>query len=353
MRLYGGNIDDDESYNDYIYNGPVSYYDNINKITLEEFNKNNDLPKITGGKKDHEEYNDSFDNINDLISYKREKYDNTVNRFGGKSSNSGFKFNNTKLGGAPIATIRLPGNLVNVDSEFMGMKPVDYIIQRIRVIKDNPNMSNLMIVKAGTGTGKSFILPVDIYTSFNSPNIICVQPTVILTTKLAKDVYYNNISTFKMGKTIGYLTSSQKVGSKGLVYVTTGILLLILRRLVYNLDHNINDPNDPQFILVDEAHRRSLEMEVSLVLLNELVIRGQKRAPFIILLSATLNVEALGDYFKINIKDHLIEVSGSTSVRLDTFIDEDSNNIIYDVFDRIKNICDKQYDKLLDDANKL
>ena len=350
MRLYGGNIDDDESYNDYIYNGPVSYYDNINKIPLEEFNKNNDLHKITGGKKDHEEYNDSFDNINDLISYKREKYDNTVNRFGGKSSNSGFKFNNTKLGGAPIATIRLPGNLVNVDSEFMGMKPVDYIIQRIKLIKDNSNTPNIMIVKAGTGTGKSFILPVDIYTSFNSPNIICAQPTVILTTKLAKDVYYNNISTFRMGKTIGYLTSNQKVGSKGLVYVTTGILLLILRRLVYNLDHNINDPNDPQFILVDEAHRRSLEMEVSLVLLNELVIRGQKRAPFIILLSATLNVESLCDYFKINIKDHLVEVSGSTSVRVDTFIDEDSDNIIFDVVDRILAICDKQYDKLLEDA---
>ena len=59
-------------------------------------------------------------------------------------------------------------------------------------------------------------------------------------------------------------------------------------------------------------------MEVSLVLLNELIIRGQKRAPFIILLSATLNIDALSTYFKIDVKDHLIEVSGSTSVRLDT-----------------------------------
>ena len=54
--------------------------------------------------------------------------------------------------------------------------------------------------------------------------------------------------------------------------------------------------------------------------------------------------------FKININDHLVEVSGSTSVRVDTFIDEDSDNIIFDVVDRILAICDKQYDKLLDDA---
>jgi len=384
MRIYGDNVDDviddsdDISYNNREYYGKPTYYDSINNLTLEEISKDTDIfdqkkynnSQIYGGftkissignnlllrsnfKRDG---NSTFDNINDLINYQREKYtrDTSDSTFTKSDINRFNKKNifNVYGGAPPVATIRLPGNLVNVGDEYMSMRPVDYIIQRIKSIKDNQTFPNILIVKAGTGTGKSFVLPVDIYTAFNGPNIICVQPTVILTTKLAKDVYYNNNSIFRMGKTIGYLTSSQKVGAKGLLYVTTGILVLILRRLVHNLDHNITDANDPQFILVDEAHRRPLEMEVSLVLLNELIIRGHKRAPFIILLSATLNIEALCSYFKINVKDHLIEVSGSTSVRVDTFIDNDSDNIIYDVVDRIKKICDKEYDKILEDAVK-
>ena len=350
MSLYSSNLKDiidddsnDEYYNSYIYRGGVEINRNNYYDILYENNRS-----ITGGSKSLKDLN-SFDNV-ETINYQSL---DELSLFERKKLHDKNNFFKNRLGGAnkqPEATLKIPGNLVNVSDEVNKMRPIDYIIQKIKQIKDNQLLPNLMIIKAGTGTGKSFFLPVDIYTNFGNPNIICVQPTVILATKLSTSVAANNPNIFKIGKNIGYLTGNRKSSAKGLVYVTTGILLRILRSMISNLDNGVTDPNDPDFILVDEAHKRPLDIEISLVLLNQLIIRSQKKAPFIMLLSATINVDSLVKYFNIIKDEHLVEVEGSTSVRVDSFIDIDSSNLVTDIIGRIKDIVDKKFDKLLSDA---
>jgi HrpA-like RNA helicase len=252
----------------------------------------------------------------------------------------------------PTITIYIPGNLIGVSEEDNKKKPIDYILEKILFIRDHKDFCNILILKAGTGVGKSFVLPVELYKVFNKPNILCVQPTIILAKELSKKISIVNNNIFKIGQNLGFITGNEKNAQNGLIFITTGILVFILRRMLDNLEKGIFDKDSPNFILIDEAHRRPLDMEVSLILLKELKIKMGKKCPFIIFMSATLNEKQIATYYDIKLDNQLIEISGSTSIRVNTYLDTDLNDIYLGIVDRLKEIINNNFDDILEDAIK-
>ena len=81
------------------------------------------------------------------------------------------------------------------------------------------------------------------------------------------------------------------------------IFILQLRRLE-------SDPelNEVTHLVIDEVHERSMESDFLLMIIRDLLPRRPKLK--IILMSATLNASAFGDYFKFKVP--IIDIPGRT-----------------------------------------
>jgi len=110
-----------------------------------------------------------------------------------------------------------------------------------------------------------------------------------------------------IGETVGFQTGPISNSPRsGLVYATAGVLAVQLR----NQDDSII-MDLYRFILVDEAHERSLESDMSLMLLRNFYKRntGNRRLPFLMLTSATFDTNRYAKYFDID-PQNVIEVVG-------------------------------------------
>lgn len=202
--------------------------------------------------------------------------------------------------------------------------PIEYITQWIKSRMpeyggDAPKTTKdrVLVVKSQTGSGKSTVLPVHVFyllrspktrtrTSYSGRSVLCTQPRVLTAVSLGKDIgeakYY---PTMILGHTVGYQTGAfvEKPPS-GLVYATAGVLLMQLRMAAA-------DPKGPQgdswlisryaFIIIDEAHERSLDTDMMLALLKKFIARnlGNPRLPFVILASATIDTAKYTKYFDV------------------------------------------------------
>ena len=175
----------------------------------------------------------------------------------------------------------------------------------------------VLIVRAETGSGKSTVLPVGIMrilraessrVKYRGPGVICTQPRVLTAVALATDVSSTPRNPdMVLGETVSYQTgpvSSRRAGA--LIYATAGILAAQLRALP---DGIMMDRY--RFIIVDEAHERSVESDMMLMLLRNFLERnsGDARLPFIILTSATFDPEKYATYFGVG-AGKLVEVVG-------------------------------------------
>ena len=230
-----------------------------------------------------------------------------------------------------LPTLFVPGSLRNrnklpgIDS----ISPIDYILSWIRMkmpefgsLKGTED-NRILIVKAETGSGKSTALPVEIFRMlrakntpptkrFKGPTVICTQPRVLTSIQLAKDVSVENSPynpDIVLGETVGYQTGPVKLMTgRGLVYATHGTLEMQLKMLA---DSEIMDKY--KFIIVDEAHERSTELDMMLVMLKNFYQRnsGNNRLPFLLLTSATIDPETYTAFFNIS-EANIIEVAGHT-----------------------------------------
>jgi HrpA-like RNA helicase len=181
--------------------------------------------------------------------------------------------------------------------------------------------SNVVLVEAGTGSGKSTQIPQyileDALSSQNASNtrILVTQPRRIAAKSLSERVAYErfepkdgsdgssnnrNHSKSKSDRSVGYSVrfESLKPRREGgtIEYVTTGILL---RRLL----HGDKGLEGISHILIDEVHERDLNTDLLLVLMRDLLVRKREQqekylhTPKLVLLSATLETNALTDYF--------------------------------------------------------
>ena len=158
------------------------------------------------------------------------------------------------------------------------------------------NGSMVTIIMGSTGCGKStqvpqFILEDAISQSRGGEcNIICTQPRRISAIGLAHRVAQERAES--VGSTIGYsvrLDSKQSMKQTRLLFCTTGVML---RKL-------LSDPElkSVTHVVLDEVHERTIEGDLLLFLLRDLLLSGKNRNIKIVLMSATAEAELFAGYF--------------------------------------------------------
>ena len=206
--------------------------------------------------------------------------------------------------------------------------PINYIISWIkkRMPEYGYNRANLedriLIVRAETGSGKSTVLPVEVFRilrnkdtpiseKYTGKMVICTQPRVLTAVSLANDVSGRSWNPdMILGKTVGYQTGpTSNKPEGGLLYATAGILTAQFENYT---DIEIMDIY--KFIIIDEAHERSQECDLLIMLLKNFYIRnkGNKNLPFMLLSSATFDINKYVKYFDINLEDNTVEILGRT-----------------------------------------
>ena len=246
--------------------------------------------------------------------------------------------------------------MIKKDKDLLKNKiSIDYILEFIsdRILDKSGNIKKkpkcigdkVIILKSGTGTGKSTVLPPYIYKLFNDRvkrNIAITQPRVLTAIDIPTNLpeYYPYLT---IGKNLGYNTGSYKriPSDNGIIFMTTGILLQQLNILTD--DEFINKYS---FILIDEVHDRNIDIDLTLFLLKKFLSNNydNPKCPIIILMSATFEPKLFINYFNCPSKNY-ISITGSTYLIEDNYIKYDAVDYIKKAIDiaeelHIKNIDD-------------
>lgn len=214
---------------------------------------------------------------------------------------------------API-TLLNKGSLIpymgESKSDLDKIVPIDYIMNWIGAKLDSKKASSpsdrVMILRSLTGSGKSSSLAPNIYLRFFNKyrkRIVITQPRVLTTVEIPKDIAEidaykkpnKNGLSIELYRNLGYQTQEfvNKPKEKGILFCTTGILLQFLKTM----------PDEQfckryKFVIIDEAHDRSLDVDLILLMMKRLINRTlSKEPPFLILMSATLNIDQYKKYF--------------------------------------------------------
>lgn len=169
----------------------------------------------------------------------------------------------------------------------------------------------VLLLKSGTGSGKSTVLPPGLYDRFFDnlhKNIGITEPRILTTVDIPLGILSYN-PQLKLGQNIGYQTGSIiKKPVKGIVFMTVGIILEQLKTLT---DEELIKKY--MFILIDEVHEREENLDLTLLYLKGFLERNYDNpdCPMIILMSATFDETILMKYFKVP-KENYIEVTGRT-----------------------------------------
>lgn len=174
-------------------------------------------------------------------------------------------------------------NLAKIWSTF---KVYDYRRQLIKSITEN----QLTLVKAGTGVGKTVLMPKFALHSVNyNEKVITTIPTRLSTKKAAQ--FAAQTLDVKLGEEVGYYYQgdTMKNDNTKLIYTTPGSLISKLTG---------SDPllEEYKVVIIDEAHERSIQIDILLMLLKQVLM---KRSDIrIVIMSATIDLKFFDNYFK-------------------------------------------------------
>ena len=184
----------------------------------------------------------------------------------------------------------------------------------------------VIILKSGTGTGKSTALPPELYRLFferTKKEIGVTQPRVLTAMDIPMGLprYYPEL---KMDINLGFNTGGYKriPRDKGLVFMTTGVLL---QQMISSTPEEFMKKY--QFILIDEVHERSVDVDTTLYMLKRFLedYWNNVECPIIVLMSATFHPKLFMDYFGCP-EENYIEVTGATFPIEDNYTEFDIPN---------------------------
>lgn len=215
-----------------------------------------------------------------------------------------------------LPTLYIRGNLVipknvspSVKQTMEDAVPVQYIVNFINNAVATNAGSKVLILKSGTGSGKSTSLPMSLYPKYGHKKIAVTEPQRLNCEEISTTIQ-NVDPTFILGENIGFHTGLiNRVPKRGIVFMTTGILVQkLINQLITEPDKFMRQYS---IVIVDEVHKHDIMTDVLLRLLKQLLDKhwNNPECPFIILQSATLNENKYMEYFDTT---NFIEVSGIT-----------------------------------------
>lgn len=242
-------------------------------------------------------------------------------------------------------TKRLIDNVTGI--EFL----IEYITERSWADKNTPPAIKLksignkvLVLRSGTGSGKSTLLPPYLYNKFfesNKRNIICTQPSVATATDIPYQIIqYNDL---KLGENIGFQTGGLSWKPiKGILFATVGILLQHLKILTDD-----EFMRKYSFVIIDEAHARSMDVDSVLFYLKRLLERNWDRpdCPMIILMSATIEPDVFLKYFDAP-KENFLDVIGATFPITDDYFRYNLSDYITYTIDLIEKLHVDNYNDI-------
>ena len=181
-----------------------------------------------------------------------------------------------------------PANLPSLDAFRQALPAARCKHDLLRLVKQHP----VVIVAGDTGCGKTTQVPQFLLDEggFNANDvIICTQPRRISAVSVASRVAQERGEA--VGDSVGYTIRFESVTSSRtrLVYVTTGILLRML--------HSNTGLAGVAAVVVDEVHERDVDTDFALLLLRDIIQTGKHPSLRVVVMSATINIEALQRYF--------------------------------------------------------
>ncbi|MEW8547366.1 MAG: helicase-related protein, partial [Candidatus Thiodiazotropha sp.] len=174
--------------------------------------------------------------------------------------------------------------------------------------------SNVSVILGETGSGKSTqLVQYLLQAGFAEKGIIaCTQPRKIAATSLARHVSGELAS--KVGQTVGYHVGmrSDKTKDTKILFMTDQVLLNECLK-----DETLSKFS---FIIIDEAHERSIYTDLLLGMLKKCLLKRPEL--HIIITSATINPDIFVSYFGGSEKCPVLQVSGRT-FPVEVFWDDD------------------------------
>jgi HrpA-like RNA helicase len=211
-----------------------------------------------------------------------------------------------------------PMNNAELQKELDTYIPYKYILEWFNKRLNLAGIENkVLILKSETASGKSTLLPPEIYKEFlykkrNIGSLICTQPRVLTAIGNVKEMLKFNTKVLKMGDNIGWSTKHNKFRPKnvGLLSATVGTLDSILSS---STDEEIIKKF--RFILIDETHERDLQTDMTLYKLKNLLIRNSNNplCPFVVLMSATFEPDKFIKYFNVDLMSNFIWCVGEAA----------------------------------------
>lgn len=275
----------------------------------------------------------------------------------------------------------IPNNDIQRKEILDNYIPINYLLNIIKIKEQRRKdkiatiHDRILIIEALTGAGKSTLelyqlwktfyykdeIPEidtnDFFAAINNENnknenksinvvkkqnsgIIVTQPKILLAISIPTQQLGNEFSPeLVLGENMGYSTSIYKqkadIESHSLMFVTIGTLLQQLKLFP---DEDIMAQYD--FIIIDEAHERSIELDTTLFYLKKFLKRNYNNVacPLIIIQSATLNIAKYAEFMG-TVKENAIKVAGTPTFKInDIFLDEPTNDLYLSIANTIKKI---------------
>ncbi|MCK9602811.1 MAG: hypothetical protein M0R66_00310 [Candidatus Omnitrophica bacterium] len=183
--------------------------------------------------------------------------------------------------------------------------PYEYIIGWLREREGRQGVANrVLVIQSGTASGKSITIPSEIYGALvrgryvSGGGIICTQPRVITAIANVHQIVaipkYG--ATLHIGDTIGWSTRFSKLRPRRISLLSATLGILAVQLQIYT-DAEIMSLY--RYILIDEAHERSLEADITFAALKGFLHRNAHLpgCPFIVLMSATIDAPKFARYF--------------------------------------------------------
>ena len=200
----------------------------------------------------------------------------------------------------PLAGRKVSRSYINLSYIWTNLPVYKNTTEIIKSIRDN----QVTIITAGTGVGKTVLIPKDALQAFNfKKKVVCTVPKQIIAADNAK--FSAQCLGVRLGDEVGYYYSGKKeYNSKTKLFFTTPGSL---KSIITNGETEFLD--DYECVIIDEIHERSIQTDQLLLLMKPIL---EHRPEFrLILMSATIDPTPFRKYFDKFSFNH-IDIPGKT-----------------------------------------